>query len=178
LIPGIPSARQREVEAALTALGLAWAASAFRSRLVACTGAPDCQFALGNTKRRAEEIAHRLEAGKARDQPLSIHISGCHHACAQHTTADIGLLATRDPGGGSELYQMWLGGALLDTARFGQKYASQIPASEVPRLLQEVVDDYLNRRQPEESFHDFVARLPPREPEHRAGRLRGAGGSR
>ena len=163
LIPGIASGRRREVEAALTALGLAWTASAFRSRLIACTGAPGCQFALGDTKRRAEEIALRLEAGAGGERPLSIHISGCHHSCAQHTTADIGLLATRDPGGGSELYQLWLGGELLDTARFGQKYASQVPASDVPRLLQEVVDAYLSRREPEESFHDFVARLPPRE---------------
>jgi ferredoxin-nitrite reductase len=178
LIPGIASARRREVEAALAGLGLAWTASAFRSRLIACTGAPGCQFAHGDTKRRAEEIASRLEASGSRDQPLSIHISGCHHACAQHTTADIGLLATRDPGGGSELYQLWLGGELLDTARFGQKYASQVPASDVPRLLQEVVDDYLSRRNPDESFHDFVARLPPREPEQRAARLRGAGGPR
>jgi ferredoxin-nitrite reductase len=146
--------------------------------LIACTGAPGCQFALGDTKRRAEEIASRLEASGAREQPLSIHISGCHHACAQHTLADIGLLATRDPGGGSELYQLWLGGELLETARFGQKYASQVPASDVPRLLQEVVDDYLNRRNPDESFHDFAARLPAREPEHHATRSRGAGGTR
>ena len=178
LIPGVASARQRDVEAALAALGLSWTASAFRSRLVACTGAPGCQFALGDTKRRAEEIASRLEASGAREQPLSIHISGCHHSCAQHTLADIGLLATRDPGGGSELYQLWLGGELLETARFGQKYASQVPASDVPRLLQEVVDDYLNRRHPDESFHDFVARLPAREPEHRAIRSSGAGGPR
>jgi ferredoxin-nitrite reductase len=178
LIPGISSARRREVEAALGALGLSWSASAFRSRLIACTGAPGCQFALGDTKRRAEEIASQLEASSAREQPLSIHISGCHHACAQHTLADIGLLATRDPGGGSELYQLWLGGELLDTARFGQKFASQVPASDVPRLLQEVVDDFLNRPNREESFHDFVARLPPREPERRAESARGAGGPR
>lgn len=178
LIPGVAKARQREVEAALGALGLSWTASAFRSRLIACTGAPGCQFALGDTKRRAEEIASRLEASGAREQPLSIHISGCHHACAQHTLADIGLLATRDPGGGSELYQLWLGGELLESARFGRKYASQVPASDVPRLLQEVVDDYLSRRQPDESFHDFVARLPAREPEHRAARSSDAGGPR
>jgi ferredoxin-nitrite reductase len=178
LIPGISSARQRQVEAALAALGLTWAPSAFRSRLIACTGAPGCQFALGDTKRRAGEIASRLENSSAREQPLSIHISGCHHACAQHTMADIGLLATRDPGGGSELYQLWLGGELLDTARFGKKYASQVPASDVPRLLQEVVDDYLSRRHPDESFHDFVSRLPPREPDSRAARLRGTGGAR
>ena len=180
LIPGIASAQQREVEAALDALGLAWTASAFRSRLIACTGAPGCQFALGDTKRQAEEIAQRLEVGKAREQPLSIHISGCHHACAQHTTADIGLLATRDPGGGSEVYQLWLGGELLDTARFGQKYASQVPAGEVPRLVQEVIDNYLSQRHPEESFHDFVGRLPPRELERRGWerRLGGGGGTR
>src|SRR3712207_9025574 len=50
-----------------------------------------------DAKRRGDELVRHLEASTKLELPLSIHISGCHHACAQHTTADIGLLAMRDP---------------------------------------------------------------------------------
>jgi ferredoxin-nitrite reductase len=182
LIPGLASARRPAVEAALAALGLAWTASAFRSRLVACTGSQGCQFAAGDTKRCGEQLVRHLETQQQLDEPLSIHISGCHHACAQHTSADIGLLATRDPAthGEPELYQVWLGGELSDAARFGQKYASRVPAAEVSRVVQEVVSTYLAGRLPDETFRQFVGRTPPRDPERwtRDERASGAGGAR
>jgi ferredoxin-nitrite reductase len=170
IIPGLADASLHRVEEALTALRLAWTASAFRSRLVACTGNPGCQFALGDTKRRGEELVRHLEAQNKLERPLSIHISGCHHSCAQHTTADIGLLATNDPGGSTEgeSYQLWLGGELSDTARFGRKYGSAVAAADVSRVVQEVVDAYLTQRLPDETFREFVGRIPPREVERRA----------
>jgi ferredoxin-nitrite reductase len=181
IIPGLSDASRQRVEEALSALGLAWKASAFRSRLVACTGSPGCQFAFGDTKRRGEQLVRHLEAQNELDRPLSIHISGCHHACAQHMTADIGLLALRDPaadadgsaqghrgdGADTESYQLWLGGELSDTARFGHKYGSALAAEDVSRVVQEVVDAYLTRRLPDETFREFVGRIPPREPERR-----------
>jgi ferredoxin-nitrite reductase len=175
IIPGLADASLHRVEEALTALRLAWTASAFRSRLVACTGSPGCQFALGDTKRRGDELVRHLEARNKLERPLSIHISGCHHSCAQHTTADIGLLATSDPGasGQGESYQLWLGGELSDAARFGRKYGSAVPAEDVSRVVQEVVDAYLTQRLPDETFREFVGRIPPREAERRGrdGRL-------
>ncbi|HTV22512.1 MAG TPA: NirA family protein [Polyangiaceae bacterium] len=164
IVPGLKDTQLQRAKEALDKLGLAWTASAFRSRLVACTGSPGCPFAMSDTKRRGDELVRHLEASNALEQPLSIHISGCHHACAQHTTADIGLLATRDPAApeAAERYQVWLGGELSDTAHFGRQYAAAVPASEVSRLVQEVVDAYLTERLPDETFREFVGRVPPR----------------
>jgi ferredoxin-nitrite reductase len=164
LIPGLKDTQLHKAKDALEKLGLAWAASAFRSRLVACTGSPGCPFAMGDAKARGEELVRHLEGSNKVQQPLSIHISGCHHACAQHTTADIGLLATRDPAApaeAAERYQLWLGGELSDTAHFGRQYAASVPAAEVSRVVQQVVDAYLTGRLPDETFREFVGRVPP-----------------
>lgn len=161
IIPGLRDTQLHKAKLALDALGVAWSASGFRSRLVACTGSPGCPFAKADTKRRGEELVRQLEAATELDQPLSIHISGCHHACAQHTTADIGLLATREPGAAAdaaESYQLWLGGELSDTAHFGKQYATSVPAAEVSGVVQEVVKAYLARRLPEETLREFIGR--------------------
>lgn len=165
LVPGVRDTLLHKVKEALTRLGLAWSCSGFRSRLVACTGSAGCQFAMADTKRLGEELVRHLEERNELEHPLSIHISGCHHSCAQHTTADIGLCATRDPGSAERgaLYQLWLGGEASSAARFAQKYAASVPASEVSRLVHEVVDAYLTRRLPDETFRQFVGRAGPRE---------------
>jgi ferredoxin-nitrite reductase len=180
LIPGLKDTQLHRAKEALEKLGLGWAASAFRSRLVACTGSPGCPFAMGDAKRRGEELVRHLEVSSKLEQPLSIHISGCHHACAQHTTADIGLLATRDPAAPAEVaerYQVWLGGELSDTAHFGRQYAASVPAAEVSRAVQQVVDAYLTGRLPDETFREFVGRVPPQHLERWSPeRARDAGG--
>jgi ferredoxin-nitrite reductase len=171
LLPGLKDTQLHKAKEALDKLGLAWTASAFRSRLVACTGSPGCPFAMGDAKRRGEELVRHLEASNQREPPLSIHVSGCHRACAQHTTADIGLLALRDPAApadAAERYQVWLGGELSDTAHFGRLCAASVPAAEVTPGVQGVVDAYLKSRVPDETFPDFVGRVPPQQLERRS----------
>jgi ferredoxin-nitrite reductase len=161
LIPGLRDVQVPEVEMALSALSLSWRASAFRSGLVACTGSTGCQFAAGDVKRRGEELVRHLESQFQFEQPLSIHISGCHHACAQHTIADIGLLATRGDSDAlePERYQLWLGGQVAPKARFGRELASDVPAANVPHLVEDVLVVYFERRRSAESFREFVGRV-------------------
>ncbi len=92
LLSDIPDAALDDALDAIAALGLDWRASAIRGGLVACTGNAGCKFALGNTKRHAAALADWLEARITIDQPINIHLTGCHHSCAQHYVADIGLL--------------------------------------------------------------------------------------
>lgn len=181
LIPGLQDTQLHRVKDALAALSLSWSASVFRAGLVACTGSAGCQLAVGDTKRRGEELVQKLEAQvkltAAIEQPLRIHISGCPHACAQHSIADIGLLATRDTGGepGAECYQLWLGGQADNDPRFAREYARNVPASDVPRVVQDVVFVYVKRRKPAESFREFVARVPPPELQRWAAEQYGGG---
>jgi ferredoxin-nitrite reductase len=169
IIPGLQDTQLHRVKEALGGLSLTWSASAFRTGLVACTGSAGCQLAVGDTKRRGEELVQKLEAQvqltTAIEQPLRIHISGCPHSCAQHTIADIGLLATRGAGSdpAAECYQLWLGGQVANDARFAREYARNVPASDVPRVVQGVVFVYVKQRKPRETFREFVGRVSPPE---------------
>jgi ferredoxin-nitrite reductase len=163
LIPGILDTQIHRVKDALDKLSIAWSASVFRSGFLACTGSAGCQFAAADVKRRGEELVLHLESQFKFEQPLTIHVSGCHHACAQHTIADIGLLALRSRVGEAtdESYQLWLGGQVANYPRFGREFASNVPAAELTRVVREVVETYFERRLPEETFRDFVGRVAP-----------------
>ncbi len=82
-------------EAAIAAIGLSTKATSIRAGLIACTGNVGCRFAASDTKRHAEEIAHWCEARVDLDGPVNIHLTGCHHSCAQHYIGEIGLLACK-----------------------------------------------------------------------------------
>src|SRR5207249_8297630 len=95
LIAGVPTDRIKDAVSGIDALGLSTSASSIRAGLVACTGNVGCRFAASDTKRHAEEIARWCEARVELDGPVNIHLTGCHHSCAQHYIGDIGLLACK-----------------------------------------------------------------------------------
>ena len=71
-----------------------------RQRICAAAWSPAPAMPAANspprdTKRHAAALADWLEARITIDQPINIHLTGCHHSCAQHYVADIGLLATK-----------------------------------------------------------------------------------
>ena len=95
LISGVPDDKVAAAEAAIAALGLASKATSIRAGLVACTGNVGCRFSASDTKRHAEDIARWCEERLTIDTPVNIHLTGCHHSCAQHYIGDIGLLACK-----------------------------------------------------------------------------------
>jgi sulfite reductase beta subunit-like hemoprotein len=59
-----------------------------------------------------------------------------------------------------ERYQLWIGGQAFGAARLAREVSSDVPAAEVSRAVQDVVETYLERRRPEESFREYVGREP------------------
>lgn len=57
-------------------------------RITACTGAPACPQALGDTRQLARQLAPHLAAGQ------TLHISGCAKGCAHPSAAGTTLTAT------------------------------------------------------------------------------------
>ena len=115
LISGVPDRQDhRTPKPPSKALGLSTNASSIRAGLVACTGNVGCRFAASDTKRHAEEIARWCEARVELDGPVNIHLTGCHHSCAQHYIGDIGLIACKvsinDDGDTVEGYHVLVGG--------------------------------------------------------------------
>jgi ferredoxin-nitrite reductase len=163
LISDVPGERVPEVKQGLENLGLHWDATNVRGGLVACTGNAGCKYAAANTKRHARAIADHLEPRVTLDQPLNIHVTGCHHSCAQHYIGDIGLLATQVEAGDEtvEGYHVFVGGGYGAEQGLGRELYRGVPAGEVPAVTERMVRAYLDhRRGPEESFLDFVRRHP------------------
>ncbi|MBS0520114.1 MAG: NirA family protein [Proteobacteria bacterium] len=149
--------------AALQALGLGVEASAIRRGLVACTGNAGCKFAASNTKGHALKLADYLEPRLAIDLPVNIHLTGCHHSCAQHYVGDIGLLACKVERGEEtvEGYHVFIGGGAAATAEqaVAREYAQSIAFDDLPPLIERLLTAWLLHRQaPTESFFEFCRR--------------------
>lgn len=149
--------------AAIAALGLGVEASAIRRGLVACTGNAGCKFAASNTKGHALRLADFLEARLRVDTPINIHLTGCHHSCAQHYVGDIGLIAVKVDRGEEtvEGYNVFVGGGAAAVAEqaMAREYATGIPFDELPPILEGLLAAYLAHRwATTESFHEFCRR--------------------
>ena len=95
MISGVPDDKITLAKIAIEALGLSIEPNSIRAGLVACTGSTGCRFAAAHTKENAVEIAAWCEKRVALDMPVNIHLTGCHHSCAQHYIGDIGLIGAR-----------------------------------------------------------------------------------
>jgi ferredoxin-nitrite reductase len=163
LMSGVPTQALAAAQARIEALGLAISANAIRTGLVACTGNTGCKFAASDTKRHAEEIARWCEARVALDTPVNIHLTGCHHSCAQHFVSEIGLLACKvqasEEGDTVEGYHVLVGGGFGPNAALGQELYRDVKADDAPATIERVLKTYLaHRASSEESFIAFARR--------------------
>jgi ferredoxin-nitrite reductase len=163
LISGVPSERIGEAVSAIEALGLTTSASSIRAGLVACTGNMGCKFAASDTKRHAEEIARWCEARVALDGPINIHLTGCHHSCAQHYVGDIGLLACKvqdtEDSEQIEGYHILVGGGFGPDATLAREIWRDVKAADVPATIGRLLKAYLARRaSKDETFLAFARR--------------------
>jgi ferredoxin-nitrite reductase len=163
IISGVRSQDIAAAQARIEALGLSISATSIRAGLVACTGNAGCKFAASDTKRHAEEIARWCESRVALDSPVNIHLTGCHHSCAQHYIGDIGLLAckvqTSEDGDTVEGYHVHVGGGFGPDAAIAPEIYRDVQADDAPRLVERMLKAYLaHRASPQESFLTFARR--------------------
>lgn len=163
LISGIEEDKINQVKQAVEALGLHWSTNSIRAGLVACTGNTGCKFAASNTKFHALRIAEYVEKNISLDQPINIHLTGCHHSCAQHYIADIGLLACKiaqgDDEGEVEGYHIYLGGSCGENQCIATELMRNIVADDAPVVIEKILRSYLvQRKSKEEDFASFVSR--------------------
>jgi sulfite reductase (ferredoxin) len=129
--------------------------------IIACPGTDTCGLGITSSKGLARALAEVFPAGRVPEdlQGVSVKISGCHNACAQHHIATIGL-----HGVGKRLgdhvaphYELHLGGAVNGTARIGQMTV-KLPAKAVPAALNHLIDVYRRERQGGEGLPAYIAR--------------------
>jgi ferredoxin-nitrite reductase len=163
LISGVADDKVAAAAAAIEALGLSTKANALRAGLVACTGNTGCKFAASDTKRHANEIASWCETRVAIDTPVNIHLTGCHHSCAQHFISEIGLLACKvqetEDGDAVEGYHVLVGGGFGPHATLGREVYRDVKAGDAPKTVESILKAYVaHRATPAESFLAFAGR--------------------
>ena len=163
LLSGVADEKVALAKAAIERLGLAIEASQIRAGLIACTGNAGCKFAASDTKRHAAEIGDWCEPRVKIETPLNIHLTGCHHSCAQHYISDIGLLAAKVPAGSDddtvEGYHLYAGGGFGPDAEIGHEVYRDVKAEDAPKTVEKLLKAYLaNRVSAEETFLTFSRR--------------------
>lgn len=122
--------------------------SAMMRGVVSCTGIDYCHMALIETKelalKTARDLDARLGSGK---KLLTMHWSGCPAGCGNHTGADIGLLGKNVKIGDEivDAVDVFVGGRPGPNARPGMKILEDVPCSDLPRVLEQVIPYVSNK---------------------------------
>ncbi len=158
ILSDIPDERMPAALDAIAALGLGWEASALRGGLVACTGAAGCKFAASHTKQHAAALLDWLEPRISIDQPINIHLTGCHNSCAQHLIGDIGLLGAKVERGDDlvEGYDLHVGGGAGPEQAIGRLVRAKIAWDELPPMVLSLLRAWQGEA-PHLSFQDWSA---------------------
>ena len=160
IIPGIKDEDVDTVKGAVVAMGFHYKSTTISGGLVACTGNAGCKYAASNTKGHAVKLAEFLEAELELDQPINIHLTGCHHSCAQHYIGDIGLLGAKVKVGEESVegYSVVLGGGVDERQAIAHEVFPAMTFEDLKPLLLRVLKTYLDQREGKETFWQFTRR--------------------
>ena len=163
LIPGVADDKVALATAAIEAIGLAIKTTEVRAGLIACTGRAGCKFGNADTKRTAAEIADWVDPRVTLDTPINIHLTGCHHSCAQHYISDIGMIGARVAvGDGDDTmdgFHVFTGGGFGPSADVGQEVYHDVKAEDATVVVEKLLKAYMaNRTSPDETFLTFARR--------------------
>jgi ferredoxin-nitrite reductase len=164
LFSGVPDAKVAALQDALRAIDLTTEASAVRAGLVACTGNTGCKFAASNTKDTAALIADHCDRTVALDSPINIHLTGCHHSCAQHYIGDIGLIGAKvpinDDGDTADGFTILVGGGYGADAKLAREILPNVKNEDCPAAIERLLKGYLaHRLSADETFFQFANRV-------------------
>ena len=163
IVPNVPIDKVEAVQQSLHDAGLNFTAGPVLRGTVACTGNQGCRFAASDTKTHAVALADSLDKHFNIMQPINLHVTGCHHSCAQHYIGDIGLMGIKVAG--EEGYQVLLGGGADADQGLASELIPAIKFSELTPVLHRLFDAYVSQRADDESFLQFTRR-------HSIGQLR------
>jgi len=144
LIPNVPDSRLEAFLQEEPVKKFAIAPQPLSRAVVSCTGSRFCNFALIETKQRAEALGQKLDSLLSVDQPVRMHWTGCPNSCGQPQVADIGFLGTkaRKDGKRVEAVDIYMGGKVGKHAQLGERVMKGVPCED----LEEVVSGLLKEK--------------------------------
>ncbi len=137
-------------------LGLARPNIGLLTDMIACPGGDFCELANARSLPLAQAILGRYkDLDELHDLgEIDLHISGCINSCGHHHSGHIGILGVDKDG--QEWYQVTLGGSdgtrLSGEATPGKVIGPSFAASEVPDVIEALLDTYRAQRTGTETF--------------------------
>ncbi|MEK6788023.1 MAG: nitrite/sulfite reductase [Pseudomonadota bacterium] len=147
------------LHAELKTLGFDTANIGFLTNIICCPGGDYCSLANAKSIPIAEAIQRRYQdLEEVYDLgPLDLNISGCMNACGHHHVGHIGILGVDKKG--AEFYQVSLGGSAGHDASIGDILGPSFEASDMAEIIEEILNTYLDLRQPGETFLSTYRRV-------------------
>jgi sulfite reductase (NADPH) hemoprotein beta-component len=149
-----------EVWQALETAQLASPTMGLLTDIVCCPGGDYCSLANARSIPLSEAIQRRFDnLDYLHDLgPIDLNISGCMNACGHHHIGHIGILGVDKKG--EEFFQISLGGSQNGKASIGEILGPSFGAEEVPAVIEQILQLYLEQRESaEESFLDTYRRI-------------------
>ena len=127
--------------------------------IIACPGGDFCSLANAKSLPIAKAIQERFnnldylfDLGD-----ISLNISGCINSCGHHHVGNIGVLGVDKDG--EEWYQITLGGEQGNDAAIGKVIGPSFYADEIPDVITNVINTYVEHRTDDESFINVYRRI-------------------
>lgn len=148
-----------ELWKAMDRANLARAHIGFLTDMICCPGGDFCSLANAKSIPVYEAIARRFDDLDALYHlgKVDLNISGCMNACGHHHVGNIGILGVDKKG--AEYYQITLGGNSDHDASIGDILGPSFPAEDIPDVLEEILNTYLDLRLDDESFLETYKRV-------------------
>jgi sulfite reductase (NADPH) hemoprotein beta-component len=143
-------------------LGLAKPNIGLLSDMIACPGGDFCDLANARSLPIAQTLLNRYkDLDELHDLgEIDLHISGCINSCGHHHSGHIGILGVDKDG--QEWYQITLGGSdgsrLSGEATPGKVIGPSFAASEVPDVIEALLETYRSQRTSGETFVNTLRR--------------------
>lgn len=143
----------------LRILGLATPNHGLLTDMICCPGGDFCALANTRTIPLAEEVQrHFNDLDYLYDiGELDLNVSGCMNACAHHHIGHIGILGVDRKG--VEYYQVQVGGSSSINPSLGKIIGPSFTREEVPGVIEQLLQVYIEQRQEEERFIDTCLRI-------------------
>ncbi|WNC71695.1 assimilatory sulfite reductase (NADPH) hemoprotein subunit [Thalassotalea psychrophila] len=127
-----------------------------RQNSMACVAFPTCPLAMAEAERFLPSYVTDIEGLLAKhniaDEHIIFRVTGCPNGCGRAMLAEVGLV-----GRGPDKYNMYLGGNVAGT-RVPKLYQDNISSSQVLSHLDELIGLWVEKRNEQECFGDFVIR--------------------
>jgi sulfite reductase (NADPH) hemoprotein beta-component len=127
--------------------------------IIACPGGDFCSLANAKSlpiakaiQERFDDLDYLFDLGD-----ISLNISGCINSCGHHHVGNIGILGVDKDG--EEWYQITLGGEQGNDAAIGKVIGPSFYADEIPDVITNVINTYVEHRTNDESFIEAYHRI-------------------